>query len=328
MIDRNKIVFITLDWMKYYRGITDEDIPLGTGGSYPKELKHEIYNFLDEDGTCWGYTPPYGKINIKNICGGEIKKNPDGNEYLENVLIVFNASKNDGKKRRIIGFYIGATIFKYPYPNTNPNRIIVANDSFANYNIRVKSENAYLLDNENERNIFLPYSKHDGYGYGYGQSNIWYANKDSKSESFKDEIIKKIENIISDCFIDDTYDDEQKYFEGKTKTCVKDVFTINRNAKARKKCLDYYFPKNCDYSCLLCGFDFKKQYGSLGSKLIEVHHIESHTTKSKTEGSHEIDPIKDLIPICSNCHSIIHRERPAVAIDRMKEIIKNKINFA
>jgi len=326
MIDRNKIVFITVDWMKYYRGITDEDKPLGTGGSYPKEKKHEIFNFLDDDGTCYGYTPPYGRINLKEICKSEIKNSSDSNEYLENVLIVFNASKDDGNGRRVIGFYVGATIFKTPYPNTNPKRIIASDNTFASYNIRVKSENVYLFDNENARDIYIPFSKKDG--YGYGQSNIWYANKDSRSTRFKNELIIQLEKVMNENVNDISLNDEQKYFEGQVSSKVKEVFSMNRNSVARKKCLEYYFPNNKEYKCKLCGFDFEKQYGSKGVKFIEVHHIESHTTKSKIIGKHEIDPIKDLIPICSNCHSIIHREKPAVSTERMKEIIKNKINFA
>ncbi len=39
----------------------------------------------------------------------------------------------------------------------------------------------------------------------------------------------------------------------------------------------------------------------------EVHYI---IPISSTDGEHEIDSIKDLIPVCSNCHSILHRRRP------------------
>jgi 5-methylcytosine-specific restriction protein A len=326
MIDLNKIVFITVDWMKYYKGITEEDIPLGTGGSYPKEKKHEIFNFLDDNGTCYGYTPPYGRINLKEICKSEIKKDPDGNEYIENVLIVFNASKDDGKKRRVIGFYVGAKIYKSPYPSSNSKRINSSENLYASYNILVKSENVYLFDNENKRDLYLPFSKKDG--YGYGQSNIWYANKDSRSKIFKNGLVVQLEKVINENNIDSTSNDEQKYFEGQLKSKVKEVFSMRRSAFARKKCLEYYFPNNKNFKCILCGFDFEKQYGSMGVKFIEVHHIESHTTKSKIIGEHEVNPIKDLIPICSNCHSIIHREKPAVTIERMAEIIKNKINFA
>ena len=319
MIDRNKIVFITLDWMKYYKGVTENDTPLGTGGSYPKEKKHEVFNFIDDDGTCYGYTPPWGKINLKEICKNAMQKSPDGNEYIENVLVIFNASNYDGNNRRVVGFYVGATVFRKPYPNTNPKRIIVSENTFASYNIRVKAENAYLFENENERKIYLPFSKKDG--YGYGQSNIWYANN-AKCENFRNDIVEKIEKIISENAFD-FLNDEQKYFEGNIKSKIKEINSINRNASARKKCLEHYFPNNKRYECVLCKFDFEEKYGLYGEKFIEVHHIESHTTKSKVEGKHEINPTKDLIPICSNCHSIIHRERPAMLIEKIKEVIND-----
>lgn len=323
MIDQNKIVFITLDWMKEYKGITKDDVPLGTGGSFPKEKKHEVFNFLDDNGICYGYTPPYGKINLDKICKNEIRKTKDGNEYLENVLVIFNASKGDGLKRRIIGFYVDATVFKEPHQNTNPKRIISSSNTFASYNIRANSENVYLFENDSDRNITLPYSKKDG--FGYGQSNVWYANNDSRSIVYRNDIINQIENIINKNTIDEFYNDERKYTEGGINSRVKEVFNIRRNAQARKMCLEHYFPNNKNYKCIICGFDFEEQYGELGKNYIEVHHIVSHTIKSKIEGEHEIDPIKDLIPICSNCHSIFHREKPPILVDKMFKIVKTKI---
>ena len=48
---------------------------------------------------------------------------------------------------------------------------------------------------------------------------------------------------------------------------------------------------------------------------------------TKTSGSEikslYIDPIKDLIPVCPNCHSMIHSKRPAFTIDEINEIRKN-----
>ena len=314
MIDRNKVVFITVDWMKYYQGITAVDQPLGTGGSYPKDKKHEVFNFLDDDGTCYGYTPPYGNINLKSINNKEIQENSDGTQCIENVLIIFNASTPDGQKRRVIGFYVGATIFNTSFSTSNPKRIIHSDNSFASYNITVKAENAYLFEDK-ERTIFLPYSKRDG--YGYGQSNIWYA-KDHKSQLFKDKIVKQIQEIIEETT---SKDDEIKYFEGETNTTVKTINTAKRNASARAKCLQYYFP-NKKYKCILCGFDFEKGYGDLGKDFIEVHHKESHTLVSRISGTHEINPIEDLIPVCSNCHSIIHRSKPPIPVEKIKEILQ------
>lgn len=75
-----------------------------------------------------------------------------------------------------------------------------------------------------------------------------------------------------------------------------------RDYGARLKCIEYY-----GYKCAICGFDFEAQYGEVGKEFIEIHHI---VPISNTRGEHDIDPINDLIPVCSNCHSILHRRRP------------------
>jgi hypothetical protein len=207
MIDKNKIVFITIDWMKHYKGITENDKPLGTGGSYPKEQKNEIYNFLDDDGVCHGFTPPRGKLNLERIYKNDIKTNPDGHKYLENVLVIFNGSSHGGDKRKIIGFYIEATVFNEPYENKNPKRRIESNKEFAKYNVVTKVENTFLLE-EKDRNIILPNARTSN--FGYGQSNIWYAdNNDEKVKQFRDETCNKIESIIKDTIFAETCDDEK-----------------------------------------------------------------------------------------------------------------------
>ena len=38
-----------------------------------------------------------------------------------------------------------------------------------------------------------------------------------------------------------------------------------------------------------------------------------------------VDPEIDLIPICPNCHSIIHRRKPAISINELKNIVDRKI---
>jgi 5-methylcytosine-specific restriction protein A len=326
IIDRDKIVFVTLDWMKFYKGITEDDIPLGTGGRYPKDQKHEIYNFLEEDGKCYGYTPPYGKINLKEICASGIKINPDGYKYIDNVLVVFIGSKKDGKKRRVVGFYLDAIVFNKCYENKNPKRIIHSNNTFAGYNVIAEAENAFLFAEDAERKIEIPYSRTDG--FGYGMHNVWYAPKyDSRIIDFRNRIIMEIEAIVENTNNSENHDDERKYIEGGVTKSVKEVSRIQRNADAKRKCLDYYFKTNEHYKCQICGFDFEATYGETGKHFIEVHHIKSLVQISKEIGEHEIDPEKDLIPVCSNCHSIIHRKKPPIEIEEMKNFIKTSINI-
>ena len=73
-----------------------------------------------------------------------------------------------------------------------------------------------------------------------------------------------------------------------------------RSQKARKRCLQHY-----GYKCQLCGVNYVEKYGEeIGKCLIEVHHLDPiHGFQGK---KHTIDPIKDLVPVCSNCHSILH----------------------
>lgn len=104
---------------------------------------------------------------------------------------------------------------------------------------------------------------------------------------------------------------EKDYVEG---ACQKiTVNSYERDAEARKKCIDHY---KC--ICHVCGFDFKKRYGELGEGYIHVHHI---VPLSEIRQQYRIDPIKDLRPLCANCHVMIHRRRPALTIDELKAIV-------
>lgn len=99
-----------------------------------------------------------------------------------------------------------------------------------------------------------------------------------------------------------------------------------RNPELRRRCIAYYKSLwNGDIHCICCGFDFGKAYGELGEGYIEVHHIEPHHT---FEGEHEVDPKTKLIPLCSNCHSMIHRVKGkggCMTLDELRD--KCKINF-
>jgi 5-methylcytosine-specific restriction protein A len=58
--------------------------------------------------------------------------------------------------------------------------------------------------------------------------------------------------------------------------------------------------------CCICGFDFELVYGERGKGFIEVHHTKP---LSEVEGETVIDPATDLVPVCSNCHRMIHRRK-------------------
>ena len=101
--------------------------------------------------------------------------------------------------------------------------------------------------------------------------------------------------------------------EGLKKTIT--VNTYERNSRARKKCIDYWKP-----ICSVCGFDFQQKYGELGKGFIHVHHL---TPVSEIGKSYQIDPIKDLRPVCPNCHSMIHKQNPPLKIEELIKIMNN-----
>ena len=73
------------------------------------------------------------------------------------------------------------------------------------------------------------------------------------------------------------------------------------------------------YNCTVCNFNFEKAYGELAKGIIHVHHIKPlHEIAS----NYEVDPIRDLRPVCPNCHSVIHSRRPPYEIEELREILK------
>ena len=103
-------------------------------------------------------------------------------------------------------------------------------------------------------------------------------------------------------------------FEGAKKT-----FTVNayeRDPQARKDCLDKF-----GYLCKICEFDFEKTYGERGKEFIHVHHI---VPLSEIKKEYEVDPIKDLIPVCPNCHAMLHRKGHTILPRELKSILFNK----
>lgn len=88
-----------------------------------------------------------------------------------------------------------------------------------------------------------------------------------------------------------------------------------RNPLARRICIEYH-----GSLCKICGFDFNKAYGEIGKGFIHVHHIKPI---SEINQKYILDPIHDLIPICPNCHAMIHRGKTAISIDTLKLAMNN-----
>jgi len=95
---------------------------------------------------------------------------------------------------------------------------------------------------------------------------------------------------------------ETVYMEGALKTILTDRF--ERNRQARRQCVAVH-----GTACAVCGFDFGLVYGEEFAGKIEVHH---RKPLSEIREEYTVNPGEDLIPVCPNCHLILHSKAEGV----------------
>jgi 5-methylcytosine-specific restriction protein A len=86
---------------------------------------------------------------------------------------------------------------------------------------------------------------------------------------------------------------------------VQTAVTANRyewDPRARAECISNY-----SASCWICGFDYEQEYGPIGAEYIEIHHCIPIAQRA-VSGAYELDPFRDLRPLCANCHRMVHRK--------------------
>lgn len=96
--------------------------------------------------------------------------------------------------------------------------------------------------------------------------------------------------------------DDDQYTEGNLMEAVLSIH--ERNPSARNKCIEHYGAR-----CFICGMQFDERYGSNFAGLIHVHH---RTPLQFQIEEYEVDPISDLIPVCPNCHMVLHSKKEGV----------------
>ncbi|MBI9046667.1 MAG: HNH endonuclease [Anaerolineaceae bacterium] len=98
---------------------------------------------------------------------------------------------------------------------------------------------------------------------------------------------------------------------------VKTIMEVNRYERSpanRMACIAIHGSQ-----CKICDFDFGKSYGEVGEGFIHVHHL-IPVSQVGVNGM-EFDPSTDLIPVCPNCHSMLHKRNPPYSIETMKKMI-------
>lgn len=90
------------------------------------------------------------------------------------------------------------------------------------------------------------------------------------------------------------------------------VNKYERSRYNRAICLSHY-----GFTCRGCGQNMKEVYGPIGEGVIHVHHV---VPISLMGGSYRIDPLTDLVPLCPNCHNVVHRENPPLSMENLRRL--------
>ena len=195
----------------------------------------------------------------------------------------------------------------YVAPHWDETETKSANYVDISFDILIDPESSKILDEDSLKSI--------------DQKGIqkWFPQK--SGTSIKPELLSLLEedwfNLIkenkqiSSSFVSEqeSVNAEKSFKEGRSRDVTQARY--ERNPQARKVCLANY-----GFSCRVCNFNFEDTFGDIGREYIHVHHI---NPISEVGQEYEVDPIKDLIPVCPNCHAMIHSKRPALTIEEVKE---------
>lgn len=102
------------------------------------------------------------------------------------------------------------------------------------------------------------------------------------------------------------------YLEGSVQEVL--VNRYERSSSARDACTAHH-----GFKCSVCGFDFEERYGELGREFIHVHH---KRPLGRLKTSYRVDPEKDLVPVCPNCHAMLHRREPPLDVEQLRRLLR------
>lgn len=100
-------------------------------------------------------------------------------------------------------------------------------------------------------------------------------------------------------------------FEGAIRQVA--VNAYERNPVARQQCIAAH-----GTSCSVCSFSFRSVYGPEAQGYIHVHHIRP---LSEISGEYVVDPVKDLRPVCPNCHAVLHLGGECRSIEEVRQLL-------
>ena len=136
--------------------------------------------------------------------------------------------------------------------------------------------------------------------------------KECKDNALLDFLLHPHQMVNEDVYDVDYPADDEHLYEGALVKVMANKY--ERNQKARMECV-----AKKGYQCMVCGRDFEATYGDTGKGFIHVHHL---TPISSIGKEYELNVDEDLVPVCPNCHYMLHRKDPPYTIQELKDIMQ------
>lgn len=95
------------------------------------------------------------------------------------------------------------------------------------------------------------------------------------------------------------------------------VNKYERDSAARSQCIAVH-----GTDCAVCGVDFGVVYGDFARGYIHVHH-KTPVAEAAKRGEYELDPLRDLVPVCPNCHAMLHHhpDKPC-SVEKLRTLMR------
>lgn len=145
----------------------------------------------------------------------------------------------------------------------------------------------------------------DVFTFSFGESKLVSSIPDAKWLS------KDNRPSTSNLFIENT-----DIVEGARKQIT--INSYERDPKAKKECREFYLRRDGKIVCQICGFDFGEKYGPEFENSIHFHHIKP---LNEIGENYIVIPEKDLIPVCPNCHYVLHLY-DGISVEELKNKLK------
>jgi len=108
----------------------------------------------------------------------------------------------------------------------------------------------------------------------------------------------------------------ERFWEGALRRIT--VNAYERDPAARKACIAHFGAAR-----RVCGFDFASHFGELGAGYIHVHHTRPLSGVAR---GYAVNPIKHLVPVCPNCHAMLHQRSPPLSIAELRTHLRAASN--